>query len=310
MYIYCSPFQEQGKADYLTSMTSAYDLLLKFVINLLKPNRPPVWRSIKTNNTAFRARVACMRGYEDILKTAGYTEKKEDSLQFPESIQEPDKQKLYVIAAELLMARLEVDRMNPASQSQQPQVESSSSPFNQRRVHTAIVNGTTGSSMGGGVGSSQWGSQQGQNYGRIGGDQIQQQLPQQSSYQQLQQQYSSRTAVLGYNYGGGTSPSVTALPGYGEQAALQKEMRRQQQLQEERQPGYQSGYQQKYQLALQQDLQLPLHQQQQSQAHEAPREDLQSHGQEQWHRSQSNDTLTSSQLTSNESTRAVATENL
>lgn len=161
VYANNSSFQELGKADYLTSMTSAYDLLLKFVINLLKPNRPPVWRSIKTNNTAFRARVACMRGYEDILKTAGYTEKKEDSLQFPESVQEPDKQKLYVIAAELLMARLEVDRMNPASQSQQGAEGSSlrqPSPANQRRVQTAFVSSTSsstgGSGMGGGSGSS------------------------------------------------------------------------------------------------------------------------------------------------------------
>ena len=160
MYVHDSSFQEQGKADYLTSMTSAYDLLLKFVINLLKPNRPPVWRSIKTNNTTFRARVACMKGCEDILKTAGYTEKKEDSLQFPESVQEPDKQKLYVIAAELLMARLEVDRMNPASQSHQQGGDGSSlrqqSPANQRRVQTAFVSSTStgGSGMGGGSGSS------------------------------------------------------------------------------------------------------------------------------------------------------------
>ena len=186
--------------------------------------------------------MACMRGYEDILKTAGYTEKKEDSLQFPESIQEPDKQKLYVIAAELLMARLEVDRMNPASQSQQQQAESSSSPFNQRRVQTALVSSTTGSGMAGGVGSSQWGSQQGQNYGRTGGDQIQQQLPQQPGYQQQQQQYSSRTTVLGYNYGGGTSQSVAAHPGYGEQAAPQREMHRQQQFQLGHHLEYQLGY--------------------------------------------------------------------
>ena len=113
--------QHPGRTDYLTSMTSAYDLLLKFVINLLKPNRPPVWRSIKTNNSAFKARVACMQGYEDILRTAGYTEKDENSLQFPDSVQEPDKTKLYVIAAELLMARLEVEQMNNATQQQQLQ---------------------------------------------------------------------------------------------------------------------------------------------------------------------------------------------
>ena len=103
-----------------------------------------------------------MRGYEDILKMIGYTEKKEDSLQFPESVQEPDKQKLYIISAELLMARLEVERMNPASQSQQGGDGSSlrqTSLANQHRVQTAFVSSTsTGGSgvsgVSGGSGSS------------------------------------------------------------------------------------------------------------------------------------------------------------
>ena len=149
--------QELGKPDYLTSMTSAYDLLLKFVINLLKPNRPPVWRSIKTNNTAFKARVACMKGYADILRTAGYTERDENSLQFPEHVQEPDKTKLYVIAAELLMARLEVDQMNNAIQQQQQQQQEAirQSP-SQRRAQTTFIGSTTGNGQGG---------YQSQNYG-------------------------------------------------------------------------------------------------------------------------------------------------
>ena len=152
-------------------MTSAYDLLLKFVINLLKPNRPSVWRSIKTNTPAFLARVACMRGYEDILKTAGYTEKDENSLQFPDSVQEPDKTKLYVIAAELLMARLEVEQMNSATQQQQWQQQEQqgdslffqqSSPRQQSRAQTAMVHNPplpSSSSSSGGT-SGQWGQQQ------------------------------------------------------------------------------------------------------------------------------------------------------
>jgi hypothetical protein len=326
-------------------MTSAYDLLLKFVINLLKPNRPPVWRSIKTNNTAFRARVACMRGYEDILKTAGYTEKKEDSLQFPESVQEPDKQKLYVIAAELLMARLEVDKMNPASQSQQQQQLGEGSlrqpsPANQRRAQTALVASTTcsgnGMGVGGGsrdfsVGSNQLvASQQGQNYsggiGGIGGAQAQQQLlQQQPSYHHQQhqpQQYSSRTAVHGGGYGygpaGASFQSVGMQPGYrAEQSAMQQQQQQQQrqqempkpqQLQLEPQLGYQSSYQQESRSALRQEMQQPVHHNQ-NQPRDTPREDPRAHGQ-QWHRSQSDDSLSSSQLTSNGSTRAVSTENL
>ena len=93
-------------------MISAFDIFLKYVINLLKPNRPLVWRSIKTDNTMFRARIACMKGHEDILRQIGYTEMRGNSLQFPEDVLEPDKRKLYIIAAELLMAKLEVEQLN------------------------------------------------------------------------------------------------------------------------------------------------------------------------------------------------------
>ena len=93
-------------------MISAFDIFLKYVINLLKPNRPLVWRSIKTDNTTFRARVARMKGHEDILRLMGYTELGGNSLQFPEYVIEPDKPKLYIMAAELLMAKIEVEQLN------------------------------------------------------------------------------------------------------------------------------------------------------------------------------------------------------
>ena len=76
-----------------------------------------MWRSIKTNNTAFRARVACMKGHEDILRLMGYTELGENSLQFPEYVLEPEKPKLYIMAAELLMARLEVEQLSEQTSS-------------------------------------------------------------------------------------------------------------------------------------------------------------------------------------------------
>ena len=56
-----------------------------------------------------------MKGYEEILQTAGYTEKEDNSLSFPDHVQEPDKAKVSVLAAELLMAKLEVEQMNSLS---------------------------------------------------------------------------------------------------------------------------------------------------------------------------------------------------
>ena len=238
-----------------------------------------------------------MKGYEDILKTAGYTEKEENSLQFPEYVQEPDKQKLYVIAAELLMARLEVDRMNPASQSQQQQqVEGSlrqPSPSNQRRVQTAMVGSTTGAgvgSVGVGSGSSLWGGQR-QSYDAH--------QMQQHGYQQ-QQPYSSRTTMLG-GYG---APHST-VPEY--QQPSQRELPERHHLGQEHHVGYQPDYQQEYQLGRKHE-QRPSYQQ--NQPTEVPREGLQSQGQEKWQRTQSEEALSSSQPPMNGSVREVATVNM
>ena len=102
---------------WLSMLTSVFDFLLKYVINLLKPKRPSVWRSIRTNNNSFKTRVDCMVGALDVLKTIGYSVQTSDSVQFPEHVHEPDKNKLYVMAAELLMAKLEVEMMSKNSTS-------------------------------------------------------------------------------------------------------------------------------------------------------------------------------------------------
>ena len=114
--------------------------------------------------------MACMKGYEDILRTAGYTEKDENSLQFPDHVQEPDKTKLYVIAAELLMARLEVDQMNRATQNRQEEPQREVAPYQSPprpvRAQTAMITSATGSgtSVYGQFGGSQQGHHQSHSY--------------------------------------------------------------------------------------------------------------------------------------------------
>lgn len=58
-----------------------------------------------------------MIGARDILVQIGYSETSPSAMQFPESVKEPDKEKLHVIAAELLMAKLEAENLpyNPLS---------------------------------------------------------------------------------------------------------------------------------------------------------------------------------------------------
>jgi hypothetical protein len=84
-------------------MITSYDLLLKLVTNLIKPERP---------NPSFKE-VPLMKGYENILQITGY---KEDSSM--DDVLEPDKRKLSVLAAELLMAKLEIDQMNSSAAEQ------------------------------------------------------------------------------------------------------------------------------------------------------------------------------------------------
>lgn len=134
--IYCHFLLSQDKPNHFSMIAQACDLLLKYVVNLLKPKRPPVWRSIKTTNSHFCARVDCMVGARDILKIIGYSETHtESAMQFPESVKDPDKEKLHVIAAELLMAKLEAELLQ----------ESSNIPV-QRSISRQASNSTTASS--------------------------------------------------------------------------------------------------------------------------------------------------------------------
>lgn len=118
----------QDRQNYPSMIAQACDLLLKYVINLLKPRRPQVWRSIKTTNSHFCARVDCMVGARDILIQIGYSETQSPSaMQFPEHVKEPNKEKLHIIAAELLMAKLEAESLANSPISRQSSTSSTGS---------------------------------------------------------------------------------------------------------------------------------------------------------------------------------------
>ena len=85
------------------------DYLLKHAIDLLKTSRwPRGWRTIKTNKHIFHVHVTDgMIGARDILEKMGYSETLPTTIKFPDHVNEPDREKLRVIAAELLMGKLE-----------------------------------------------------------------------------------------------------------------------------------------------------------------------------------------------------------
>ena len=85
-----------------------------------------------------------MVGARDILVKIGYSETLESAMQFPEHVKEPDKELLQIIAAELLMAKLEAEGMqggrvltrqlsNPLSR----QVSGSGTPTDVQSPHRA-----------------------------------------------------------------------------------------------------------------------------------------------------------------------------
>ncbi len=99
-------------------MAGAYDILLKYAVNLMKTNRPRSWRSIKTTTRFFQTRVACMKGALDVLKAMGYTIETGSSIEFPPEVVLPDPERLSKVAAEILMAKLEVEKMKREAESE------------------------------------------------------------------------------------------------------------------------------------------------------------------------------------------------
>ena len=63
-------------------------------------------------------------GARDILVQIGYSETSPSAMQFPESVKEPNKEKLHVIAAELLMAKLEAENLPNSPISRQSSTSS------------------------------------------------------------------------------------------------------------------------------------------------------------------------------------------
>lgn len=128
--------EEKRTPDYLSTMITVFDSLLKYVFNLIKPNRPSAWRSIKMKSAYFENRVDCMEGARDVLKLAGYSVEKTGSLEFPEHVREPDRLMLCELASELLLAKLNIEAM------QAQRASSQSSPRKQQ--HVSLQHGRTG----------------------------------------------------------------------------------------------------------------------------------------------------------------------
>ncbi|XP_058522230.1 E3 ubiquitin-protein ligase RNF31 isoform X2 [Ochotona princeps] len=94
--------------NYLSTLSTALNILEKYGRNLLSPQRPRYWRGVKFNNPVFRGTVDAVQGGRDVLRLYGYTEEQSDGLSFPEQQEEPDKQQVAEVTLEVLLLRMEL----------------------------------------------------------------------------------------------------------------------------------------------------------------------------------------------------------
>lgn len=95
--------------NYLNTLSTALNILEKYGRNLLSPQRPRYWRSVKFNNPVFRSTVDAVQGGRDVLRLYGYTEERPDGLSFPGGQEEPDEYQVAIVTLEVLLLRTELN---------------------------------------------------------------------------------------------------------------------------------------------------------------------------------------------------------
>ncbi|XP_014389764.1 PREDICTED: E3 ubiquitin-protein ligase RNF31 isoform X1 [Myotis brandtii] len=93
---------------YLSTLSTALNILEKYGRNLLSPQRPRYWRGVKFNNPVFRSTVDAVQGGRDVLRLYGYTEEQPDGLSFPEGQEDPDEHQVATVTLEVLLLRTEL----------------------------------------------------------------------------------------------------------------------------------------------------------------------------------------------------------
>ena len=140
-------------------MATAFDVLFRYTVNMLKLKRPRNWHTIKFTNAQFKARADCMIGTRNILKIMGYTEPvcgeggKQNGLNYPDPSQIVQDY-IKLIGAELLIAKVEIRyAQENGTQLQQsflpgprnvqlenPNLVPERPPFNMDEMYTSNIN--------------------------------------------------------------------------------------------------------------------------------------------------------------------------
>jgi poly [ADP-ribose] polymerase 10/14/15 len=102
-------FYHQSKEDHLKKIQTALDKLFQYAANLLSPNPPRVWRTIKFATAFYHHHVKPVVGAKELLMDLGYSKDTGRTLEF--EAEKPDIPKVTEITAELLVASMEIDNL-------------------------------------------------------------------------------------------------------------------------------------------------------------------------------------------------------
>ncbi|XP_028817460.1 E3 ubiquitin-protein ligase RNF31-like isoform X2 [Denticeps clupeoides] len=97
--------------EQLGRLMKALNMLEKYGRNLINPNRPQYWRSVKDNNPVFRNTVDAVKGGRVVLSLYGYTAQLPDGVGFPDDTEVPDVRKVAAVMVEVMMLRAELDML-------------------------------------------------------------------------------------------------------------------------------------------------------------------------------------------------------
>ncbi|XP_069490100.1 E3 ubiquitin-protein ligase RNF31 isoform X2 [Ambystoma mexicanum] len=94
---------------YLQRISTALNILEKYGRNLLNPQKPKYWRSVKFNNPVFKTTVDAIKGGRDILRLYGYTVEQADGMSFLDEVEEPNHDQVASVTLDVTLLRLELN---------------------------------------------------------------------------------------------------------------------------------------------------------------------------------------------------------
>ncbi|XP_072522881.1 E3 ubiquitin-protein ligase RNF31-like isoform X2 [Salminus brasiliensis] len=131
--------ERQEIVESLSRVVKALSILEKYACNLINPNRPKYWRTVKFNNPVFKAVVDTIKGGRNVLMQYGYTLQLEDGLSFPDNVAAPNVHTVSAVATEVMALRVELDLLSKGIHSHPEFFEKTIPSLQQKEQEKVIV---------------------------------------------------------------------------------------------------------------------------------------------------------------------------